>query len=64
MNHIITEARYDLAYADVQEAFADLYAAIGYDPFGSDISGKEEVKTVAASLSELWASREAPAPAP
>ncbi|MEO0713051.1 MAG: TolC family protein [Pseudomonadota bacterium] len=61
MNKIVTEARYDLAYAEVQEAFAALYAAVGYDPFGNDITGREGVGTVAESLSLLWNEREAPA---
>ena len=60
MNKIVAEARYDVAYAEVQEAFADLYAAMGYDPFGQSLSGQEDVQTVAGALSELWTRRTQP----
>ncbi len=57
MNQIVAEARYDIAYADTQEAFAQLYAAMGYDPFSAHTETDENVKTVAQTLSELWGSR-------
>ncbi len=57
MNMIVTEARYDIAYAALQDAYTNMYTTIGYDPFGADISGTEDIKTIAQSLKALWADR-------
>jgi len=59
MNMIIAEARYDIAHADVENAFAAIYTSLGYDPFGPDITGAEDIKTLTASLQKLWQSRQA-----
>lgn len=58
MNMIVAEARYDIAYADVQDAYAGVHAAMGADPFGSDITGAEDISTLTKSLRKLWMTRE------
>ena len=57
MNAIISEARRDAAHAEMQEASAHVYTAMGYDPYGVDIRGDEDVATIAKSLETLWTSR-------
>jgi outer membrane protein TolC len=58
MNTLVAEVKYDIAYADAQNAYANLYASMGLDEFGADLTGKEDVKSLAASLANLWRSRE------
>ena len=57
MNAIISEARRDAAHAEMQEASAHIYTAMGYDPYGIDIRGDEDVGTIARSLETLWSNR-------
>lgn len=57
MNAILSEARRDAIHADMREAAANIYTSMGYDPYGSDITGREDVKTLAASLERLWSAR-------
>ena len=61
MNTLVSEVKYDIAYAEAQNAYANLYAAIGLDSFGPDVSGREDVATLANSLRGLW-DRRASAP--
>lgn len=62
MNTLVSEVKYDISYAEAQNAYANLYAAIGLDSFGPDVSGREDVATLANSLRGLW-DRRAAAPA-
>ncbi|HHI88720.1 MAG TPA: TolC family protein, partial [Hellea balneolensis] len=57
MNAIISEARRDATHAELQEAAANIYTAMGYDPYGADVTGREDVKTLAESLRVLWIAR-------
>lgn len=57
MNSILSEARRDAAHAELAEASAHIYTAMGYDPYGADITGQEDVATIANSLKILWQSR-------
>ena len=58
MNTLVAEVKYDIAYADAQNAYANLFGSMGIDDFGPDITGKEDVTTLKASLAKLWADRE------
>lgn len=57
MNAIISEARKDGAHAEMKQATAHIYTALGYDPYGVDIRGDEDIATIAKSLEALWVSR-------
>ena len=57
MNAIISEARRDGAHAEMKEAAAHIYTAMGYDPYGVDIRGDEDIATIAKSLEALWVNR-------
>jgi outer membrane protein TolC len=58
MNTLVAEVKYDIAYAEAQNAYANLFASMGIDDFGPDITGREDVSTLKASLTNLWAGRE------
>ncbi len=58
MNTLVSEVKYDIAYAAAQNGYANLFASMGVDDFGPDITGKEDVSTLKSSLSKLWADRD------
>jgi outer membrane protein TolC len=58
MNTLVAEVKYDIAYADAQNAYANLFGSMGIDDFGPDITGRENIATLRGSLSKLWADRE------
>ena len=58
MNTLTEEVRHDIVFADLQNARANTYAAIGMDTFGPEVSGRESIATLAASLERLWTGRE------
>jgi outer membrane protein TolC len=57
MNTLLAYAKYDVAYADLQNAFAGVYASIGIDPFTEDVTGQESVGELAGKLRMMWAER-------
>ena len=57
MNTILAAARYDVAYAELQNAIANVYASMGLDPYGSEAVSDMPVKALAASLRRTWTSR-------
>ena len=57
MNAIIADAKRDSIHAELQEASANIYTAMGYDPYGADITGKENIQTLSESLRILWDAR-------
>jgi outer membrane protein TolC len=69
MNTLVAEVKFDIAYADAQNAYANLFSALGIDEFGADLTGREDITTMRRSLAEMWQRREQtlrlqPAPAP
>ena len=57
LNAIMASLRYDATYAEMQGAFANVYAAVGLDAFDGRLTGNESVDELAASLRELWRNR-------
>ncbi|WP_432199572.1 TolC family protein [Erythrobacter sp. W53] len=58
MNTLVAEVKYDIAYAEAQNAYANLFASMGIDEFSPDVTGQEDVATLRASLAQLWQDRE------
>ena len=58
MNTVVSDVKYDIANADLQNAYANLYASVGADPFSPDLKGDESVAKMAKALKTLWESRE------
>ena len=58
MNTLVSEVKYDIAYADAQNAYANLFASMGLDNFTPDVTGREDVASLKAKLAQLWQSRE------
>ncbi len=57
MNGILSEARRDNIHAQLAQASAHIYTALGYDPYTADIRGDEDITVVAESLEKLWTQR-------
>ena len=57
MNDLIASAQYDIAYAELQNAFATIYSTIGVDPYGDDFNPDADVNQLSASLEQTWTAR-------
>jgi outer membrane protein TolC len=57
MNSLIASAQFDIAYAELQNAFARIFTTIGVDPYGEDFDPSASVTTVTASLKQTWNAR-------
>ncbi len=57
MNSLVASADYDIAYADLQNAFAAIYASIGVDPWGDELDLSGSVEDLSNALRKTWAER-------
>jgi outer membrane protein TolC len=57
MNTLVAEAKRDVAFAGAQNAFANVFASMGLDPYASDIDTRLGVKALAAQIKNLWLER-------
>lgn len=58
MNTLVSEVRYDIAYADAQNAYANLYAAMGIDSWSARPVTTLSVRDLATQLHDQWTRRE------
>ncbi|PPC98826.1 MAG: transporter [Hyphomicrobium sp.] len=57
MNTLVAEAKFDIAYAQMQNAYANLFSSMGLDPYAWEIDRQQSVKDMTASLKQLWFER-------
>lgn len=57
MNTLVAEAKYDIAYAQLQNAYANLFSSMGLDPYNWEIDRAQPVAGLASSLKQLWFER-------
>ena len=57
MNTLVASVEYDVAYADLQNAFASVYASVGVDPHGAGVSRQMPVAELAEQLRMEWNAR-------
>jgi len=57
MNTVLSDVRYDSAYADLQNAYANLYASMGLDNFDIDFDGDMSLKAMTEELEKHWTER-------
>jgi len=57
MNTIVSDVRYDLAYANVQNAFANIYASIGLDAYPPVDIERASVGQIKEALRRTWVGR-------
>lgn len=56
MNALVAEAKYDIAYASLQSAYANVFASIGWDPYGN-FDRSLPVAEIADPLRKAWLER-------
>lgn len=57
MNTLVAEAKYDIAYAQLQNAYANLFSSMGLDPYNWEIDRGQSVDAMASNLKQLWFER-------
>lgn len=57
MNTLVAEVKRDIAHASLQNAFANVYASMGLDPYASEIPLDQSVQALAGALRALWFER-------
>jgi outer membrane protein TolC len=57
LNALLAEVRFDMAHAQLQNAFASIYGALGLDPVDQTVDLAADTKVVARQLEALWRSR-------
>jgi outer membrane protein TolC len=57
MNTLLATVKYDVAHADLQNAFANVYATIGLDPYANNMTGQESVAVMSKNLRGTWIER-------
>jgi outer membrane protein TolC len=57
MNTLVAEVKYDIAYAGLQNAYANVYASMGLDPYSHDFDLDLGVKSLSKTLRSVWVVR-------
>ncbi|RZK99885.1 MAG: TolC family protein [Rubrivivax sp.] len=57
LNSVLSEVRYDTAYADLQNSYANLYASMGLDNFAIDITSDMSIGALTKALEDHWTER-------
>nr|HMQ58937.1 TolC family protein [Rhizobiaceae bacterium] len=57
MNTLVSRVKYDIAYADLQNAYANIYASMGVDAIEEDFSDSESVAALSEKLRRAWLER-------
>ena len=54
MNTLVARVKLDLAYVELQNAFANVYASMGIDPYSEVMTGDESVAELSTILRRGW----------
>lgn len=57
MNALVAEAKYDIAYAQLQNAYANLFSSMGLDPYAWEVDRTQSVSAMSSALKKLWFER-------
>jgi outer membrane protein TolC len=57
MNTLVAEVKRDIAHASLQNAFANVYASMGLDPYAADLPMNSDVRSLAGVLRGIWLER-------
>lgn len=57
LNTLLAEVRFDLAHAQLQNAFASVYGALGLDPVDQSVDLNADTRIVAHQLEKVWRAR-------
>jgi len=54
MNQLVSEAKYDIAYAELQNTYADIFASVGQDVYGNIDANAASVNELSEHLKGFW----------
>jgi len=57
MNTLASQVSSDIAYADLQNAYANIYASMGIDPYADDLRAEDSIEDLAQALKSVWIER-------
>ncbi|NKB50616.1 MAG: TolC family protein [Rhizobiaceae bacterium] len=57
MNTLASQVASDIAYADLQNSYANIYASMGIDPYADDLRADDSVDGLADALRQVWIER-------
>ncbi len=57
MNTLVAEVKFDIAHATLQNAFANVFASMGLDPYEGSFATDESVASIAGKLRRVWFER-------
>lgn len=57
MNTLVAEVKRDIVHAHLQNAFANVYASMGLDPYDGALESTESVASLSSRLRAVWAGR-------
>lgn len=57
MNTLVAEVRRDIAYSNLQNAYANIFSSMGLDGYWSEVDFDASVDELASSLRDLWGRR-------
>ncbi|MGF1651134.1 MAG: TolC family protein [Hyphomicrobiaceae bacterium] len=57
MNLLVAEVKRDIAHASLQNAYANVYASMGLDPYRDEVDLDSDVASLAATLRAIWIER-------
>jgi len=57
MNTLASRVSADIAYADLQNAYANIFASMGVDPYAGDLRASSSIAELSGELRELWIER-------
>ena len=57
MNTLASQVSADIAYADLQNAYANIYASMGIDPYADDLRADATIEQLADTLEQVWIER-------
>ena len=57
LNTLVAETQRDIAFASAQNAFANIFASIGLDPYADELDIGLGVSELSGQLKDLWLER-------
>jgi outer membrane protein TolC len=57
MNTLVSKMRHDMALADLQNAYANVFASLGIDPITQDMRASDPVPVLGEKIRRMWARR-------
>ncbi len=57
MNTLASRVSADIAYADLQNAYANVFASMGLDPYPGDFDNRQSLEAIKVGLEAMWIER-------